>query len=64
MTYHCKDHEPYKEAFGSYGIDSRTGDIRYFEIKNPNVKTCQYQYSNLGIADKGCEGCCHKDSHE
>jgi len=57
----CKDHEPYKDAFGHWGLDSATGEIRYFEVPNPNTKHCNYQYTALGLADKGCTGCKWRD---
>ena len=53
----CHNHKPYANTFGSYGLDSRTGEIRYFELPNPNRKDCQYCKTELGKTDKGCDGC-------
>ncbi len=53
----CWGHKPYADTFGSYGLDSRTGEIRYFELPNPNKKDCSYQTTALGRNDRGCFGC-------
>jgi hypothetical protein len=53
----CHNHTPYKDAFGSYGLDSKTGEITYFVVQNPNTKDCNYRNTELGKADKGFNGC-------
>ena len=53
----CFNHAPYKDTFGSYGVDRVTGEVRYFSVPNPNSKTCNYKDTALGKADKGCVGC-------
>jgi len=57
----CHNHAPYKDSFGSFGIDPEYGFIRWFEVQNPNSKDCQYRHTDLGKADKGCQGCIHKE---
>ena len=53
----CHNRKPLAGAYGSYGLDSKTGEIRYFEVPNPNTKDCQYCKTELGKSDKGCDGC-------
>ena len=53
----CHNHAPYKATFGSFGLDTERGQIVYFEVQNPNTKSCQYCKTELGKADKGCDGC-------
>ena len=58
----CHNHPTYKDAFGGYAVDSKTVETRYFEVPNPNTKDCQYQLTALGLEDKGCTGCKHKET--
>lgn len=60
----CHNHPPYADSFGSFGLDTASGRIVYFEVPNPNTKQCQYQWTALGMEDKGCIGCVHKESKE
>jgi len=53
----CHNHAPYKDSFGGYAVDSKTSEIKFFKVPNQNTKECQYQHTELGKADKGCEQC-------
>ena len=53
----CWGHAPYKDEFSSYGLDTKTGEIRLFTVPNPNKKPCQYWKTELGRQDSGCTGC-------
>ncbi len=57
----CHSRQALKESFGKYALDSKTGKIRWFEVKNPNSKDCQYSKTSK---DEQCNGCKHDNSQK
>jgi hypothetical protein len=56
----CHNRQALKESFGKYALDSQTGKIRWFEVKNPNSKDCQYSKTSK---DEKCNGCKWRNSN-
>jgi hypothetical protein len=50
----CWNRKPLVDSYGKYGLDRKTGQIRYFEVKNVMSKECQY---TKRLPDVKCEGC-------
>lgn len=63
--YACHNREPYGQTVRMQDGWLEGGPYRVAEMKdvpfrmNPN---CQYRYTELGKADKRCDGCKHKES--
>ena len=50
----CHSRKPLVDSYGKFGVDRKTGQIRYFEIKNVMSRECQYSKRS---PDVRCEGC-------
>ena len=50
----CFNRQEYLESFGKWALDSKTGEIKWYEVKNTLSKPCQFILTSY---DKRCEGC-------
>jgi hypothetical protein len=57
MTWGCYNRPPLVETYGKCALDSNTGQVKYYEIKNVMSKECQY---TLRSPDPKCGGCKHE----
>lgn len=53
----CYNRPPLADSYGKYALDSQTGQVKYYEIKNVMSKECQY---TLRSPDPNCKGCKHE----
>lgn len=65
--YACHNREPYGQTvrMQSGWIDSPSGETRVpkmIEVPFRMNPACQFAYTELGKADKRCDGCKHKES--
>jgi hypothetical protein len=60
--YGCHNRAPFKKEWVGYGIDGETGNLVKASYPFRMASDCQYTLTELGQADKRCEGCCWRFS--
>jgi hypothetical protein len=65
VTYQCHNRAEYRElliAQDGYYIDGTTRVPKLVSVPFALSRDCQYRLSDLGRADKGCDGCRWRDA--